>query len=245
MPNRVIKESIHTSVKVNKLTDFQFRLWISLITYVDDYGRGDARPAVIKGTCFPLRNNITLKSIDAALQQLAITGCISLYEVDGKPYLYLSNWENHQRIQQRRSKFPSPGDKVSINDDADNVTVTHRDTPLESESNPNPKQYTSSTTSSTIAPSALDVRFAEFWKSYPKKVGKGAAEKSFKRIHPDEELLQAMILAVNKAKASQQWQKDNGQYIPNPATWLNQRRWEDEIKPDEPEQKGAMPRWIR
>lgn len=112
------------------------------------------------------------------------------------------------------------------------------------QSNPNPKQYTSSSTSSTIAPSALDVRFAEFWKTYPKKVGKGAAEKSFKRIHPDEELLQAMILAVNKAKASQQWQKDNGQYIPNPATWLNQRRWEDEIKPDEPEQNGVMPRWI-
>lgn len=142
MPNRIIKESIHTSEKINKLTDFQFRLWISLITYVDDYGRGDARPAVIKGVCFPLRNSITLKGIDAALHQLAITGCISLYEVDGKSYLCLSNWENHQRIQQKRSRFPSPGDKVFPKDDDCCVTVTHRDSPLESESNTNPNPNT-------------------------------------------------------------------------------------------------------
>ena len=70
MPNRIIKDSIHESEKVNAMTDFQFRLWVSLITYVDDYGRGDARPAIIKGNCFPLRDRLTNKDIDAALTGL-------------------------------------------------------------------------------------------------------------------------------------------------------------------------------
>lgn len=108
MPNRLIKDSIHTSEAVNAMSDFQFRVWVNLITYVDDFGRGDARPAVIKGTCFPLRDRLTNKDIEAALNALADTGCIDLYEVDGKSYLYFPNWESHQRIRQKVSKFPPP-----------------------------------------------------------------------------------------------------------------------------------------
>ena len=114
MPNRLIKESIRTSEKVNEMTDFQFRLWVSLITYVDDYGRGDARPAIIKGLCFPLRERVTVKDIDAALQALAGIGCVGLYEVDGKPYLYFPRWESHQTIRNQKSKFPAPDSENAI-----------------------------------------------------------------------------------------------------------------------------------
>lgn len=108
MPNRMIKDSIHTSDKVNEMTDFQFRLWVNLIAYVDDYGRGDARPAIIKGSCFPLRERLTLKEIDAALTGLSGIGCVVLYEVDGRPYLCFPNWEKHQTIRNKRSKYPAP-----------------------------------------------------------------------------------------------------------------------------------------
>ena len=108
MPNRMIKDSIHDSEKVNAMTDFQFRLWINLITYVDDFGRGDARPAVIRGQCFPLRERLTNKDIEAALEALAGIGCVSLYEVDGRPYLYFPTWESHQTIRNQKSKFPAP-----------------------------------------------------------------------------------------------------------------------------------------
>lgn len=80
-------------------------------------------------------------------------------------------------------------------------------------------------------PSPMERRFAAFWAVYPKKVGKGAAEKSFAKYKPDDELTNRMIKAVQAARRSEQWQKDGGQYIPNPATWLNQKRWEDEIQP--------------
>ena len=139
MPNRIIKETIHTSEDVNRMTDFQFRLWISLITYVDDYGRGDARPAIIKGSCFPLRDRITNKDIDDALRALAGIGCVGLYTVDGKPYLYFPTWESHQRIQTRKPKFPDPPENVTVSHGESRwVTVDDGESPLESESNTNP-----------------------------------------------------------------------------------------------------------
>ena len=73
-------------------------------------------------------------------------------------------------------------------------------------------------------------RFDRFWKAYPKKVGKGAAEKSFAKYKPDDALTDTMIRSVEAHKRTTQWQRDGGQYIPNPATWLNQRRWEDEVQ---------------
>lgn len=79
-----------------------------------------------------------------------------------------------------------------------------------------------------ISPKGIDVRFKSFWKAYPKKVGKGAAEKSFKKYKPDDALLEQMLTAIESQKKSDQWKKDAGQFIPNPSTWLNQKRWLDE-----------------
>lgn len=214
MPNRVIKDSIHTSEKVNRMTDFQFRLWVSLIAYVDDYGRGDARPAVIRGACFPLRERLTNKDIDAALTGLAGIGCIGLYEVDGRPYLYFPNWEKHQRIQTKRSKYPAPEES----------TVIHRESPLES--NPIQSESESKSESESNASAGACRAFDEFWVAYPKKVGKEAARRAFAKVKAPIDVL---IAAIEQQKTSRQWTKDNGQYIPNPATWLNQGRWEDEV----------------
>lgn len=70
--------------------------------------------------------------------------------------------------------------------------------------------------------------FAEFWSAYPKKIGKGAAEKSFKSARINGHLPDLLAAVDRQKRTDPQWQKDGGQYIPNPATWLNQRRWEDE-----------------
>jgi hypothetical protein len=73
-------------------------------------------------------------------------------------------------------------------------------------------------------------RFSEFWQAYPKKIGKQAALKAWKRVKVTAELHEKILDAIRLQKTSAQWQKDNGQFIPNPATWLNQGRWDDEIK---------------
>jgi hypothetical protein len=71
--------------------------------------------------------------------------------------------------------------------------------------------------------------FAQFWELYPKRVGKGAAEKAWLKIKPSESLQGQICDAVRLQAGSPRFTKDNGQYIPNPATWLNERRWEDEV----------------
>lgn len=76
-----------------------------------------------------------------------------------------------------------------------------------------------------------DDGFESFWKEYPRKIGKGAAEKAWKKIKPSKETVEAILTAVSVQKKSDQWQKDGGQFIPHPATWLNQKRWEDELAP--------------
>lgn len=75
----------------------------------------------------------------------------------------------------------------------------------------------------------IEESFLVFWRVYPKKVGKQDALKSFKKIKPSKELLDKMVAVIEEAKNTEQWTKNNGQYIPNPATWLNQGRWEDDI----------------
>lgn len=71
--------------------------------------------------------------------------------------------------------------------------------------------------------------FEAFWTAYPKHQDKQGALKAFEKLNPDQELLDRMISAIEAWKQSEQWTKDNGQFIPMPATWLNRRRWEDEL----------------
>lgn len=108
MPNRLIKDSLRISKKVNGLSDFNFRIWVYLITYVDDYGRGSADPELLKGLVFPRRAGLTEAQISRALDDLANNGMIALYEYEGEPYFYFPNWDKHQQIRTRKSKFPDP-----------------------------------------------------------------------------------------------------------------------------------------
>lgn len=77
---------------------------------------------------------------------------------------------------------------------------------------------------------AAEETFNRFWTAYPKKVAKEDARKAWKKIKPNQELIDKIVIAVKAQSASEQWIKDNGQFIPNPATWLNRGQWEDEIK---------------
>lgn len=69
--------------------------------------------------------------------------------------------------------------------------------------------------------------FNRFWKYFPKKVGKKAALKAFVNAK-DRPRIDDLLEAVRRACLSENWRKDGGQFIPNPATWLNQGRWDDE-----------------
>ena len=87
MPNRIIKDSIRTSDTISQLSWFEEVCWYRLIVSCDDYGRMDARPAILKATMFPLNENVSAKSVTAAMNKLANIGLIIYYKVDGETAL--------------------------------------------------------------------------------------------------------------------------------------------------------------
>ena len=69
--------------------------------------------------------------------------------------------------------------------------------------------------------------FDVFWRAYPRKTGKGDARKKFTRAL-EKTTFETIMNALERVKSSAQWQRDGGQFIPHPATWLNQERWDDD-----------------
>lgn len=70
--------------------------------------------------------------------------------------------------------------------------------------------------------------FKEFWKAYPRKTNKEFAKRVFAKLKVDDDLLTKMIQAIY-AQNKTVWKDKEQQYIPHPSTWLNGKRWEDEI----------------
>lgn len=224
MPNRIIKESICTSDSLDKLTWFEEVLFYRLIVNCDDYGRFDGRPSIIKNRLFPLKETLTTKTVSGAINKLASAGLVVLYVFENKPYLYLPTWNHHQNVRAKRSKYPAPEDArlidvACVNTSESKCKQMEADVPV-IQSNPNPYPNPN--------PNPTREAFDVFWSVYPKKVGKGEARKAFEKAKVS---LEVLLHAIEVQKSSQQWKKDGGQYIPNPATWLNQGRWEDELQP--------------
>lgn len=86
--------------------------------------------------------------------------------------------------------------------------------------------------------------FARFWDVYPRKVGKDAALRVW-RQRQLEPLTAQILAAVADQRASPQWRRDGGQYIPHPRTWLHQGRWQDESITGETHRVGEAERQRR
>ena len=76
--------------------------------------------------------------------------------------------------------------------------------------------------------------FEDFWAAYPRKVGKGAARAAFDRARKRG----ATVAEIASGLCRQVWPKDR-QFIPHPATWLNQGRWQDEPAEVQPQKSGG------
>ena len=137
MPNRILKESICTSDTVDQLSWFEECFFTRLIVNCDDYGRMDARAAILKARLFPLKS-VTEKQIDAALNKLSTVGIVIVYEHDDRPYMQLVTWEDHQTVRAKKSKFPAPNESEIICKQMQADASKCPRNPIQSESNPNP-----------------------------------------------------------------------------------------------------------
>lgn len=71
--------------------------------------------------------------------------------------------------------------------------------------------------------------FLKFWETYPRKVGKDAAYTAWVKRNGTRPSIEIILEKLNELKISEQWTRDNGQYIPHPSTWINRGGWADEL----------------
>ena len=74
-----------------------------------------------------------------------------------------------------------------------------------------------------------DDDFEAFWSLYPKKKSKGDARKAWKQLKPSATTIRAIMAKLQELIGSRDWKRDNGQFIPYPATWLRAEGWNDEV----------------
>lgn len=104
---RTIKPDFFTSETVSALS-FRARLtWIGLWTHCDDLGRSRDNVKLIKAAVWPL-DNVSLRDVEEDLIELEKNGLLFKYEVDGRSYLQITAWTEHQKVD-RPSKSPLPG----------------------------------------------------------------------------------------------------------------------------------------
>lgn len=214
MPNRYIRESCRTSPNLAELSHGAERMFWRLITVADDFGRFEAEHDVLLCQCFPkLLDSVKLTHVKAWLSELVTCQLVTTYVVNRRTYAFFNTWEKHQRTRAQHSKYPSPS--------SDNICPPM----LSNVADLRPTTYDLRERPTTPAsPNGFD----RFWSAYPKKKAKGDAEKAWKQIKPDSDLLAVILAAIDRAKGSDDWTKDSGKYIPFPATWLRAKRWEDE-----------------
>lgn len=109
MPNREIRESCRSSETLAQLTAGAERFFWRLTTSADDFGRFDARPAVLRAECFKVMlAKITEAQVIAWLKELLKADLVRVYTQDGKVYGYFVTWPKHQRKRAKYSKYPVP-----------------------------------------------------------------------------------------------------------------------------------------
>lgn len=85
--------------------------------------------------------------------------------------------------------------------------------------------------------------FSLFWEKYPRKAAKARARREWERLAPSPELTEAILQAVEASKGWESWAREGGRYIPNPATWLREERWEDRPPQDRASAYSSLGQW--
>lgn len=108
MPTRYLKPGICDSEAIDKCSPMAEILFYRLLVNVDDFGRLDARPAVVRSKCFPLKDSINNNETLNLLIELQKNGLIIIYKSNGSDYLQLQKWDNNPRAKESKCpKFDS------------------------------------------------------------------------------------------------------------------------------------------
>ncbi|WMN19250.1 helix-turn-helix domain-containing protein [Pseudomonas piscis] len=141
----------------------------------------------------------------------------------------ISQIREGKRVVERRIRLSNPFDKPKTpSENAANPFGKDGEPPSENTKGSNTSMSNTKRVKDLRAPaSENEASFERFWNLYPKKKSRKDALKAWNKLDPDAELQAVMIASLAKHCASPDWTKQGGQFVPNPATWLNGERWHD------------------
>lgn len=253
---RSIKPEFFTSETLAKVSKSARLTFIGLWTYVDDNGVGLDNDRLVAAALYALEEDPleALRSVSEDLAQLSTVGVVTRYEVNGRRYLFITNWLEHQKVSHPgKPRYPRPPktapDAVTSDDteppeghtkpsggspeDLAQSSALSREQGAGSKEQGNTRsadaeaQETSNAKRRRRAPGYVAARFAEFYAAYPRKKGPADAEKAWTKAVDDLGTDPAVIIESAQLFAMANRTKDPD-FLPYPATWLNRRQWEDE-----------------
>jgi len=242
MPDRIIRDELLHSERYWSVSVSARIFFVHLMLVVDDTARFSGNNFSLRSACFP-EQGVTPKALERMLAELISVDLVRTYDLDAARFIFIPRFR--QRLRFLKSKYPSP--PIEVNDlvtektdhsqsivrlESDHSqTIDGRSEEKRSRSKPrlNRRSPTSTTRSAVASLDDDDGGFAAFWQAYPRHSNKQAALKAWSKLEPDASLQNRIAEAIDRQRASLDWQRDDGQFIPYPASWLNARRWEDEI----------------
>jgi hypothetical protein len=211
VPSRLIREGILTSDRVDALDFASEVFYRRLMSKVDDHGLFDARTSVLRASLYPLRiDRVREADISRWIAMCEKAGLIALYQHDGKPYLRMLDTRWPARSD---PKYPMPTEEGVANSCKQSPASAHLDVIVGGV---------------VVVDKAHDRQadpFGEFWELYPKKVGKKPAREKWKAKKLDRDAESILADVRDRLKLDTRWKEG---FIPNPATYLTQERWQDE-----------------
>lgn len=201
-----------------EITSPAVRLYAVLRRYADQ-----------NGNCFPTRKTLATRvrvseaTIDRLIKELQGIGALMVRNRKAESGGYTSSMYTVVTV---RGVYSPMSTGVLTHEDRGVLTSDDRTIAIENQSH-----------ELDLSRASLVDRFNEFWAAYPRKIGKPAAERAYRKIKPAEHEALMGGLAV--------WVKywdERGQpeYTPHPSTFLNQRRWEDQPTPKMPVKESRL-----
>lgn len=219
---RTVKPEFFTSEDIVSLSPLARLLYIATWCEADKEGRLVWKPMTFKLRYFPADNC----DIHALCKELVDAGMVVLY---GEGFAHIPQFAKHQHVNPRESAstLPDPdSSRVGTRHDASARVKSGIDPQVGREGKG--KEGDTRDASREDPPG-----FASFWQAWPtsdRKQAKGKCLEAWKKASAERDA--ALVVAHVETMKATAWQKDGGQYIPAPLTYLNQRRWEgasDEI----------------
>jgi hypothetical protein len=199
------------------------RLYISLMTQVDDYGRYDGRNSVLWSDAFAVWNeqnptkHVSAEASDLLCRELQVAKLVFFYEHNGRRYCVMNQWLERAR---GLSKWPPPPKEI------EKELEVNRTNPQDFDSIP---QESAAERFKILPPSPSPSPLAiAIYEAYPRKVGRPAALNKIVKAMGKINHAELLIRTQAYASAVAEWPESEKIFIPHPATWFNQERYNDD-----------------